>query len=449
MPKYLKLLSTGLLAMFLAAGCTSELPNPVGTDLPDGLDSGNPERMMTIDVVADGNVALTDPDIVNYSDNEVLYFGHQNGEESSILVKYNMADIDSAGIAPEEVNIDNISNVKLRMWMINWYKDRNTALVDTIPEERDTGVTLKRHYEVHNLVSELTEDYSPGTEPEFDPGMIFQSPSEGTPGGGNVLLDNISFQVLVNWYTNGHNGIIIREGARPDSTDGFFGFSSKELTHFAELPLLLPEDVYAPGLVITFIDPDTTLTLWPEIDTSTLHVLDEIPEEITEGLVVRTHLRSSPWFSFDVQDLPSNVLVNRASLFVYSDSTKSYGPLTSLVATEVPDYFIADLDSIDLVTLQEDSEMYVLDGQPNIDPYTVGWIELAVTSHVQRYANGVYDGEPMHFMLFTGEDMFPNYDLTSIDPDFYLSRFWFAGTDDSENRPYLEITYTERNTGGE
>ena len=123
--------------------------------------------------------------------------------------------------------------------------------------------------------------------------------------------------------------------------------------------------------------------------------------------------------------------------------------MTSLVATEVPDYFIADLDSIDLVTLQEDSEMYVLDGQPNIDPNTVGWIELAVTSHVQRYANRVFDGEPMHFMLFTGEDMFPNYDLTSIDPDFYLSRFWFAGTDDAENRPYLEITYTERNVGGE
>lgn len=449
MPKYLKLLSTGLLSMFLVAGCTSELPNPVGTDLPDGLDSGDPERMVTFDVVAAGNVELTDPDIINYSDNEVLYFGHQNGEESSILVKYNMADIDSAGIAPEEVNITNIESIKLRMWMVNWYKNHNTAFLDTLPETRDTGVTLKRHYEVHNLVSELTEDYAPGVEPDFDPGMIYQSPSEGTPGGENVLLDNIAFQVLVNWYTNGHNGIIIREGARPDSTDGFFGFASKELTHFAELPLLLPEDVYAPGLVINFIDPDTTLTLWPEIDTSTLHSLGEIPEDITEGFVVRTHLRNSPWFSFDLQDLPQDVMINRASLFVYSDSTKSYGPLTSLVATEVPDYFIADLDAIDLVTLQEDSEMYVLDGQSNVDPYTVGWIELAVTSNLQRYVNEVYDGEPMHFMLFTGEDMFPNYDLTSIDPDFYLSRFWFAGTDDAENRPYLEVTYTERNTGGE
>ena len=267
MPKYLKLLSTGLLALFLATGCTSELPNSVGTDLPDGLDSGNPERIVTVDVVADGNVALTDPDIINYSDNEVLYFGHQDGEETSILVKYNMADIDSAGIAPEQVNIDNISSIKLRMWMINWYKDHNTAFLDTIPEGRDTGVTLKRHYEVHNLTAELTEDYAPGTEPEFAPGMIYESPSEGTPGGGSVLLENIAFQVLVDWYTNGHNGIIIREGAQPDSTNGFFGFASKELTHFAEVPLLLPEDVFAPGLVINFIDPDITLTLWPEIDT--------------------------------------------------------------------------------------------------------------------------------------------------------------------------------------
>lgn len=449
MLKYLKLLSTGLLAMFFAAGCTSELPNPVGADLPDGLDSGNPERIVTVDIVADGNVVLTDPDIVNYSDNEVLYFGHQNGEESSILVKYNMADIDSAGIAPEQVNIGNIESIKLRMWMINWYKDRNTAFLDTIPRMRDTGVTLKRYYEVHNLVAELTEDYAPGAEPEFNAGMIYQSPSEGTPGGGSVLFENISLQVLVDWYTNGHNGIIIREGAQPDSTDGFFGFASRELTHFAEIPTLLPDDVFAPGLVINFINPDTTLTLWPEIDTSTLHTLGEIPEDVTEGLVVRTHLRSSPWFSFDMQALPSNVLVNRASLFVYSDSTKSYGPLTSLVATEIPDYFIADLDSIDLVTLQEDGEMFVLDGQVNIDPHTVSWIELTVTSHVQRYTNGVFGDEPMHFMLFTGEDMFPNYDVTSIDPDFYISRFWFAGSDDAENRPYLEITYTERNTGGE
>jgi hypothetical protein len=467
MSNILKLLSAGLLSMFLLPGCTSDMPNSIGTELSDGLEFGNPQRLLFKEILEFGNLEVTDSEIPNYSDNEILYFGHQGDEESSILLKYNMADLDSAGIS-SDFTADDIESVKIRLRFIEWYYDKNKAQVEPIPDSRDTVSTLSRTYKIHNLTNMLTEDYTPGSEPEFDSVPIWGTPDEGLAAGASVVLDDIDPQVIYDWYNNGHNGIVIKEGARPDTTNCFLGFVSKELSHFthiiADEQLGTNEaEVFAPALVINFVDPDTeTLILWPEIDTSTLDPLDSIPEGIVDNFVVRTHVRNYPWFSFDTtigidsaepgvtKELPADVLINRASLFIHSDSTKSYGPLTSLVVAEVPGTFFVGLDSVpDLIELQDESGINLLDGQSNIDPYTVGWIELDVTSNLQRFINGVYDGMPMHFMLLTGENMFPSYDLTSTDPGFYLSRFWFNGSNDEEFAPRLSITYTERTVGGE
>jgi len=73
-----------------------------------------------------------------------------------------------------------------------------------------------------------------------------------------------------------------------------------------------------------------------------------------------------------------------------------------------------------------------------------------VTTLVQRVVNDVYT-DPRGLVLTAGEDVFPTYDLTTVDPDFYFTEFRFFGTAAADSlRPRLEITYSrnEARPGG-
>lgn len=53
--------------------------------------------------------------------------------------------------------------------------------------------------------------------------------------------------------------------------------------------------------------------------------------------------------------------------------------------------------------------------------------------------------------MTAGEDFFPRYDLTTVDPDFYFTQFNFFGTAAPDSlRPHLRITYSgvDELTGG-
>ena len=68
-------------------------------------------------------------------------------------------------------------------------------------------------------------------------------------------------------------------------------------------------------------------------------------------------------------------------------------------------------------------------------------LRLNVTSSVQRFVNGAYEGD-RGFVICAGEYFFPGFN-SNPDPDFWFTKWIFFGTDaDADLRPRLEISYT-------
>jgi hypothetical protein len=189
---------------------------------------------------------------------------------------------------------------------------------------------------------------------------------------------------------------------------------------------------------------DTDVVFQATKDVSTFHALDETAETFEDGFMMRTHLRRYPWVRFSLDDLPDNVVINRAILRCAVDTLTGYGPLEAIVVSEIPVSAVSDVDTMMLATLEE--SVQVISGQTNVDPgYIIEdqwpWIGFNVTTAIQRHVNGVLD-EETGIIMTAGEDVFSTYDVALWDPEFYLSRFQFFGTGDSDYAPYLEITYT-------
>lgn len=413
----------------LVGGCTSDEPNPVGATIPPELDLEDPVAVTVRTFAQSGSVTLTDDD-VPFDESEVLYLGAEGGVESSILLTYDLsAFMDSLGV-DVPVNASTVQETQLTFYRLNAY-----APEDTLTPEIELNI------EMWALADTLDTSLYPGPEPATSAFLFDEF------GTSAVTFVDFHDYIFLDWLEDGRADIMIRAGAGSDP--GLLGFASRDLQLNTAMPQEWAGTKVGVTLQVTVDDLDddlepVTVSLAPVKDVSTFHVLDEAGGDLSEPFMMRTHLRESPWFRFDLSSLPEDVLVNRAVVRCAVDTTGGYGPSESVVLSEVP---LSVLAGVDTLAIQElEGVALGLGGNTNIDPAellsdSAPWLGFNVTMAVQRHVNGVDETE-MAFMLNAGEDMFSSWDQLLSDPEFYLTRFQFFGTGHLHLSPYLEVTYT-------
>ncbi len=436
---------TVVLVSALIAGCTSEDPNLTGVGLYDSVIDSVLIPLQINSFDAFGNLTVDDPE-VPFDKRQVLYFGNQGTESSSLLARYDFSAIPDSEYPDSLFTPLNITKVELFLYMLKFYID-----------ERVDGQALVKSYHVFELADTLDVSAYPGPDPAVVPDFLNAHPNNLEEVGAEIILD-FSETKYLEWYeADGHTGIMITEGDTGQEVPGFIGFSSAELTKFTQLPTLLEGTLPFPVLRVTFADTLDVLPLRmvPMADVSTFDGLDPIPTNFANGIVVRTHLRSYPYFRYSLDAVPAHVFINRAIFHVVNDTVQSYGNLETLVLSQVDSSYAPGGDFT--TTLQElENQVEIISARTNLDPGGAEGddvvLEFTVTSFLQGHLNGTPD-EPVTFALTAAEDFFgPGINLSPVDPAFYLVRFRFFGTadPDPDNRPYLKIVYTRDNdiTGG-
>ncbi len=413
----------------LFAGCSSDETNQVGAGITGPIAPGDPQFVTTSELAFGGQIEVRD-DTLSYDERQVLYLGRQGEEESAILARYDFSAFADTFWNDVEFSADNVT-VNLRLFMLEWF-------FDLLPPSGSKG--LVKEYEIYDLADSLDASLYPGPAP-----AVSRLIASETEASSELIQVPIPFDEFLAWLQVDHKGILIREGDSGDSEEGLVGFASTELRLYDEIGLEQESTVVGPILKIEFAREDTTVVLAPVADVSTLENLTPPPASIEDGFMLRTHVRDYPYFSFDLSNLPEQVRINRATLFMWADSTLGYGPKEAIVLNEVPTDLVNGAEYVtldDLIELANPSS-----GQTNVDPASTAWVGIDVTASFQRVVNGVIVNE-ISYLLTGGEDFTGIYDVTAPDPDFYLSRFVFAGTAADTLRPYLEITYSEFGTGG-
>lgn len=419
----------------LMAGCTSDLPNEVGTVLvndhidvvlePLGLEQ---VQQYTAKNVSDAEVPLLDQ--------QALYLGAQEGNESSLLLNYDFSNVYSDSFPEEAWTNENITSVELRLVMIKYYGNLNEVEEE---EEEKSGAdkALGKYYQIFQLDEPFDGGSFPGPEPGRSP-IDLNINSELDISKEPHL--QFSKPYLVSWVAAGEQvGLTVREG--PGSEDGMTAFASTDLTLASELESIHADPGAAPVFLVQFAHTDSVAYIEPTADISTFHSVSEAPLDVNDGLMMRTCLRTYPMLLFDFSELPRNAFINRATLAVSNDTTRSFGNLQSIVVSEIDTrFFGVPGDTMPLADLE--NAVYSLSGMSSLDATYNTQLEFNITTGVQRIINEVYEGERA-FILTAGEDFFPGYDLDAVDPDFYLTQFNFFGSAATDTlRPRLKISYS-------
>ena len=436
--------SLGCVLGLLAGGCSSDQANLVGAELVENPISDALETLTIYDLVSYSALGIEDRG-QPVPDQEVLYLGHQvtGGDSTSsvILVNYDFGDVYDETFTPEVLTSDNISSVKIQLLMLRHYA---TLQVDEA-KELNAEKVIPKYYELRQLDEPFVEDDYPGPRPANDRLVHWLLPTEHTEG--NTVFIPIDKENLLDWLASGEiMGMMIREWegvGSQTSSPGLLGLSSRDMKHAMSQIDDFNEDIsLGPTIEVSLIEPQVTLFIKPIADTSTFHNIAPAPTDPADGLMLRTCLRNYPVLRFDMSGLPANVFINRAILTVVKDATSSFGPAEAIVVSEFIDAVQTPVDILSLVELE--SRVHQITGMTSLYPSDDLNTDLSfnVTTAIQRFVNGVYEGE-RGLVLSAGEDFFPNYDLTIVDPDFYFVRFNFFGTAaDDDLRPRLEITYS-------
>jgi hypothetical protein len=431
------LLASALLVAAMLGGCTSDVENLVGTELPQaGFDSLlvplGVDSLRDFGVV---NVTLSPPFLAN----EVLYFGIQGQERSSIITGYDFADLDTSLWNERTVRAENIQRVWLVLYMLSYY---TSLLPSDLPAKG-----LVKSYEVRELVdppdSAAMAALYPGSPPPPTGAVVNPASLSPQPAGSEIQLE-LDEETFLRWFHQGtRQGVLVSQGDTGESDAGLIGFASTEMAHpGSTMDPTLVGTLVGPALHVEFIEPDTVAGILPYLDTDT-EQLAPVPTEPDTGFVLRTHVRSYPFFSFSLDSLPPNVFINRAVLVVAVDSTRSYGPLGALVVTELKEDRLPGSGPVHQATLDDlEAATREVTALTSVAPHGTGRLEFRITSSLQRHVNGLLTG-PLHLLLAAGEDFYPDADVEAVDPDFYLRRYTFQGTQAPDSlRPHLRITYT-------
>ncbi|MCP4291069.1 MAG: hypothetical protein GY780_04440 [bacterium] len=419
-----------VITVWMVSGCSSEIPSEVGLNLVDSEIDVVLEILSFEDIETYRGKNISEADLP-LADQEVLYLGSQQGNTSSILLNYDFSEVFTDSFPEERWTADNITYVKLRFLMLEYYGNLQTP-------ETEANKALTKAYDVF----ELDEPFNPSDFPgdNFNPGAIHVDQIDG-PTDAEFLEINLQEIFLHNWVEAAEvQGLVVSEGQ--DSTPGLSGFSSMEMLHAGST--LIDYDaqtLVAPVIKIHFAHNDSIYLLEPTADTSTFHEVSDVPADAADGLMMRTCLRTSPIIRFDLASLPENIFINRAILSVTNDTTTSFGNLQSVVVSEIgSEYYGVHGDTMPLADL--DGATYNITGMSSLDPTYNTKLQFNVTSAVQRIVNDVYEGE-RGFILTAGEDIFPNYNISTVDPDFFFSQFNFFGTSAADTlKPVLKITYS-------
>ncbi len=429
-------------ALLLMVGCSSDDPSLVGSGLVETHLDTQLDTLLATAVIQFQPVAVDDPD-VPFDKQELLYMGSQGGTSSALLVNFDFSDVFTDSFPESAWTSDNIDWVKLQIIMPEFYSSLG-GLEDT--EETEKG--LSKGYEVFMLDAPFDSTAFPGPLPAFDNTDLNINPEITEAGEVNI---DISLPFFLAWVQNGgQQGLLIREAEGSDQ--GLVGFASRDNLHMnSQFGDLGENTTVGPALRVQFAAQDSIISLASAADISSFHQVADVPGDIADGFAVQGCLRNYPVLRFDVSSLPQNVAINRAVLHVTNDTTTSFGNLSSLVVSEFNLDYLPDPG--DTLTLEDlDLATYTISGMTSLDPTYNDVMQFNVTQAIQRLVNSVYEGEKA-FIMTLGEDAFPVYDLSTVDPDFYFNRFNFFGSAAADSlRPQLRITYSgvdELTEGGE
>lgn len=415
-------------------GCSSDEPNRVGAGLVDAEIDSVLVELPVNSVNAYGAVRVENGDLPLHRQ-QVLYMGSQGGVTSRILANYDFSDIYSDVYPASAFLPENIKTVKLSLHKLTHYKGSEV-----------TGQPVDHYYQVRQLSApfdSLAFMGYPNPAPASGERELSAKPDsayqESEPGVLMVAAD------FLDWLSAGQTiGLIIGFDAASDS--GLVGFGARELVRYSEIESVGVGTIVAPNFIVEFNDGTTPrFLLAPVADTSTFEVVPPVPTalaDIADEFVLRTCLRSYPAFDFDFSKLPDDVLINRAVLRLTNNEALAFGNSEAIVVSELDSLKLAAASSDTLTFAELDVATYVITGQTSLDPRNVRHLAFDVTTLVQRLVNDVY-ADPRGLVLTAGEDIFPTYDLTAVDPDFYFTEFHFFGTATADSlRPRLEITYS-------
>jgi len=424
--------AAGAIALSVA-GCTSDGANLVGTSLVTAqIDTIlRPLAVYTIDDYSPS--AVIDPS-EPFAEAQVLYFGDQGSESSSILLNYDFSTLRDEGWIPEIVNESNIAAVKLVMLRLEKYSK--------LPESGgDFHNPEEKSYAAFQLEQPFAAQDYPGPVPPYNPQRLNADTAPRSTGGVSLVIDTDRF---LDWYDAQESvGVMVTEGDDPGSDDGFVGYASRDLTKFSELPPEWEGTVVPPKLQVEFADTTENLIIAPYADISTFDQVDIGPTDLSSGFMLRTHLRNYPWFLFDFSQLQPNVYIQRAVLAVTNDTTRAYGPGFEAIVVAELDTTLIPAANDTLTTTELSQNVYEVSSQLSLKPWETTQLELLATTAVQRLVNDVYTGR-RGLLQTGGEAFFAGVGGTGFDPAFLMQRFWFYGTDapDSSMLPYLKITYS-------
>lgn len=421
----------------LVGGCTSEPTGPLGSELVENPISGVLDTLTIYDLVSYSALGIEDSGPPLW-DQELVYLGHQvtdgDSTSSAILINYDFGDVYDETYTPDVLTSSNIEKVELQMLLPTYYY---TGIFAETPDK-----ILPKYYEVRQLDEPFVEEDYPGPLPPSRDLDIWLLPS--LHESGNTVLLPIHPENLLTWLAAGDTvGLLIQEWENfSPSAPGLVGHSSRDMKHaMSQIGNYSADTSVGPTIEVTLTDPAVTLFIKPIADTSTFHKVAPAPADPAEGLMMRTCLRNYPVLRFDMSQLPANVFINRATLTVVNDTTTSFGNLESIVVSEFTDSgYQTPIDTLSISGLQ--SRVHQISGMTSLDPLHNSSMTFNVTAAIQRLVNDVYEGD-RSLVLSAGEDFFPSYDLTTVDPDFFFVRFNFYGTAADETlRPRLKITYS-------
>lgn len=433
------LLAGGLLLLVLGA-CSSEDPNTVG----EGLVEVELEAMLDtldVDTVLQYRGIPVGEEDLPVRDHEALYLGEQEGTASSIVVQFDFDAVTDDSLTAETYSLENIASVNLRVLMMEAFVSPDSSQSDPL-----LIAPWSTYYQLYHLDAPIDTTAFPGPEPAL--GGLTNLNTEYELDISKRVNIEVRNSDLVEWMTaGGVHSFLIREG--DGSGYGLVGYSSMDNVHGGStLDETVDFDSLGPSFNVKLIDPDTTVTIAPIFDCSTFHEVEEAPQDLVDGFILRTSLRSYPALYFDFSSLPADAFINRAVLAVANDTTRAWGQLESIVVSEFPiERFGAEGDTLDLKEIED--AVYPVVGMTSLNPTYHRRMEFNITTAVQRIVNGAYEGE-RGFILTAGEDFLENYDTTTLDPDLYLNQFIFYGSNATDPilRPRLKITYSIAEQGG-
>ncbi len=443
-------------AALLVGGCTSDPANLVGAALIDSRIDTTLALVEITAVEAFSGIKVSDAN-EKITESQTLYLGTEKNTKASFIVNFDFTDIFTDEYPEEIFTEENIKTVKLSLTKLVPYK----AIYDSILIDPDTGDTTTVHvstgqpldliYFVHELdeaFDPLDFENFPASVPPFNSAIINQ----------DFQIPNTSSEVFLNLYVsdflrwvNGRTkiGLLFRLGDQSDP--GLVGYASNELTTFSEVPLLAVGTIVAPDLIVDFADQDINLQVPPAEDTTVFEEVDTVPQTApaaADTFVLRTGLRSYPAIRFDLANLPTNALINRAVLSVTNDTSSSYGPEFSVMISEIVGDVMDDPSySLDVSTVLDSTRVYPLSFRSNLRAKEDFVIEFDITTGIRRAVNRVNE-EPRGFLLSGVEDkfVFPfgNLPPDLTQPGFYYRQLNLLGLNDPDpqHRPHLKIWYS-------